>query len=634
MDSYEATRMVFSRIQNLDPENASKIIGYLLIQDHGEKEMIRLAFGPETLIHATIQKAKTHLGLPSSSSNPTTGVSTPSSSRPSPLSIPNSSSRLNNGGFDFTNPNSPFSSTNSPLSFVNGGSSKCNENGFLDDFQVQDQFSFFNESKGGDFHDPRLDLANGFADSRSFSVPGMCFGSEDANSGLGWKPCLYFAKGFCKNGTGCRFLHGDCADGGASAVVGSPNEFEQRQELLRAKALQQQQQSLASVSPFMAAGASFPYNTCLNFLLQQQNETQRALMMGEELHNFGRSCLQRNDFPAMGIGGEGNSPASRQIYLTFPAESTFREEDVTNYFSMFGPVQDVRIPYQQKRMFGFVTFVFAETVKMILAKGNPHFVCDSRVLVKPYKEKGKVLDKKQHQLERGEYSSSCSSPSGIVDSRDAFDLQLGTTIGPRMFYNNNQEALARRKLEEQAELQQALEFQGRRLLNLQLLEFNNNQFHHGLPARSPVPSPTVSSRASNHHARIFPVDGIDQELLPEENNGNVDAGGSLSKTAVANAEEGNPASNHDNDNGDTNSKNEKVKSEENDLPESLEHILPDNLFASPKKSTGDQITAFSTPLAESDETASSSNNNASLAALNSCFLPMPRFPSGHETIGM
>jgi len=36
---------------------------------------------------------------------------------------------------------------------------------------------------------------------------------------------------------------------------------------------------------------------------------------------------------------------------------------------------DVRIPYQQKRMFGFVTFVYPETVKLIiLAKGNPHFI--------------------------------------------------------------------------------------------------------------------------------------------------------------------------------------------------------------------------------------------------------------------
>lgn len=56
----------------------------------------------------------------------------------------------------------------------------------------------------------------------------------------------------------------------------------------------------------------------------------------------------------------------------------------------------MRIPYQQKRMFGFVTFVFPETVKMILAKGNPHFVCDARVLVKPYKEKGKVPDKNMY----------------------------------------------------------------------------------------------------------------------------------------------------------------------------------------------------------------------------------------------
>lgn len=56
-------------------------------------------------------------------------------------------------------------------------------------------------------------------------------------------------------------------------------------------------------------------------------------------------------------------------------------------------MQDVRIPYQQKRMFGFVSFAHSETVKVVLARGNPHFICDSRVLVKPYKEKGKALDK-------------------------------------------------------------------------------------------------------------------------------------------------------------------------------------------------------------------------------------------------
>jgi hypothetical protein len=48
-----------------------------------------------------------------------------------------------------------------------------------------------------------------------------------------------------------------------------------------------------------------------------------ALMMGEDMHKFGRSRLDRNDLI---------NPASRQIYLTFPADSTFREEDVSNYF--------------------------------------------------------------------------------------------------------------------------------------------------------------------------------------------------------------------------------------------------------------------------------------------------------------
>jgi RNA recognition motif-containing protein len=118
-----------------------------------------------------------------------------------------------------------------------------------------------------------------------------------------------------------------------------------------------------------------------------------ALMLGgsDEAHKFmGRPRLDRVDFASM------MNPGSRQIYLTFPADSTFREEDVSNYFSIYGPVHDVRIPYQQKRMFGFVTFVYPETVKLILAKGNPHFICDARVLVKPYKEKGKVPDKYRH----------------------------------------------------------------------------------------------------------------------------------------------------------------------------------------------------------------------------------------------
>lgn len=114
-------------------------------------------------------------------------------------------------------------------------------------------------------------------------------------------------------------------------------------------------------------------------------------------------------------------------------------------------------------MFGFVTFDYPETVKLILAKGNPHFVCDARVLVKPYKEKGKIPDKhryisictlqidfkilefflsktlvvdtvcrkQQQQMERGEFTG-CGSPTGL-DSRDPFDLHLGK----RCVHQNN-----------------------------------------------------------------------------------------------------------------------------------------------------------------------------------------------------
>lgn len=51
------------------------------------------------------------------------------------------------------------------------------------------------------------------------------------------------------------------------------------------------------------------------------------MLGGDEAHKFmNRPRLDRGDFASM------MNPGSRQIYLTFPADSTFREEDVSNYF--------------------------------------------------------------------------------------------------------------------------------------------------------------------------------------------------------------------------------------------------------------------------------------------------------------
>ncbi|XP_048325272.2 zinc finger CCCH domain-containing protein 22 isoform X3 [Ziziphus jujuba] len=559
MDSYEATKIVFAKIQSCEPENASKIMGYLLIQDHGEKEMIRLAYGPETILQNLILKAKSQLGLlpTNSPSSLTLTTSTSSASlpfnpiprQPNPLSLSTASLRISNNGYELTNPSSPSSSawplspgfSNSTattpssvaplLSYANvvnrSNVSVSSLSSTIEDYQLQDHnLPFLGETKhDGLFTTSRpLDLQK-----QSYSIPGMPYGSEDVNSGCGWKPCSYFARGFCKNGGSCRFLHGDYYSVGGdetSSIVGSPNgislsEFERCQELLRFQIAAQQQQKLASASQFMAGTSLIPYNNCMDLaLMQQQIEAQR----------LAAAALMKNDFSGMNLSGNLNNPGSRQIYLTFPADSTFREEDVSNYFSNYGPVKDVRIPYQQKRMFGFVTFVYPETVKLILAKGNPHFVCDSRVLVKPYKEKGKVPDKKQNNqyLDRGDYAL-CSSPTGLDCQEDPQAVTISSTA-----------------------------------------VLDAEQVQQG------------ASLACNFNKGKSKVD------------------------------------------------------EESDILESIENILPDSLFASPKKSAGEQSTAiFSTVSVEANEsgtTGAIDSSNLIIASPKSAFSKCPGFLVGMEPL--
>ncbi|XP_057515186.1 zinc finger CCCH domain-containing protein 46-like [Amaranthus tricolor] len=684
MESYEATRSVFSRVQSIDPENASKIMGYILL-NHGEKDMIRFAYGPETIIISIVNRAKNDLGLSSntSSSSMVSPTSNPIAiSRPNPLSLPLSSPRLANNGFNPSSPSSPSlwshlspnngsnpsyaavvngscsahngsfsSSIGSPQIGFSGNNSSNNGNreNFMDDFHhLQDQnLNFLNDplsmsSKSMDFYEQSMDLAmspgcrsdsmlypywensnNGenhpHFHRRSASFNDMYYGTDDSTSGFGFKPCLYYAKGNCKNGSTCKFVHGENS---SDAIVGSPCKYEvfeqYQEEIFRSKIAHQQR----IAAQLMSGGMNSPYNK-LNFLpTDAQRSAAAAMMMGEEFHKLNRVRMARNEF-----SGLDSNPGSRQIYLTFPADSTFKEEDVSNYFNLFGPVQDVRIPYQQKRMFGFVTFVYPETVKIILAKGNPHFVCDSRVLVKPYKEKSKLPDKKQHhqQLERGEFSS-CSSPSGH-DGRDPYEFQLGG----RMLYST-QEMLMRKKLEE-ADLQQAIELQGRRLMNLQFLDLKNHQHQHNASVGSPIPSPNLPQMSSGQTAP--PVsNGFNQDAF-EDNNG------SPSHEQVA--EGVNVAV------SDCNGNEEKPKTEENELSESgLEHILPDNLFASPKKSASEQRSSSlffsdldnggSNAIPTSSSTANDSSmpvsSPLSLAPHKSCFFELPRLSTSQGALGI
>ncbi|KAL7084577.1 hypothetical protein ACP275_14G231200 [Erythranthe tilingii] len=636
MDTYEVTKMVLTRIMSFEPASASRIMGYMMIQSQGDNEMLRLAYCPESLLLTRISEAKAFLGI-DNCSNPPLSNSIRSNEPPFLQSSPRI--MIPSNGFHLSNPSSPAAaaaaagfprSSPRPISYaavVNGSngspSSSSRNNGsgspglqfygggpggssdFTDQFmggggggggggrvpqQLQDHLLFLDDSsmvdpimspsgRSDSMLFPYREDANGLPSPhphphpfhrRSSSVNDAAFLSnlEEAaaggggGGGFGWRPCMYFAKGFCKNGSSCKFSHSEFGDG-ESIEMGSPNSS-RFEEFYRMKALQQ----------------------------------QRFAIMGH--HSFPHN---KNDFFPSGA-----SSSARQIYLTFPADSTFREEDVSSYFSTFGPVQDVRIPYQPKRMFGFVTFVFPETVKHILAKGNPHFVCDSRVLVKPYKDKGKVPDKKHHQhFETGEYSGSLS-PSGI-DSREIFDLP----VGPRMF-SNSQEMMQRRKMEQEAaELHHAIQLQSRRMANLQLIDPNNQQLNHrfmlNLPAGVPISSPrqhphlllsqnvTPSSEATNQH--VLQDDGQEASI----------------SIAVANddqklALEGTESSNNNTLNGNNN--HQDSSDDDFYLSESLEHHLPDNLFSSPTKSAAERHSVFSS--AEADNggvtiTNTSSNNS-------------------------
>ncbi|CAH8391196.1 unnamed protein product [Eruca vesicaria subsp. sativa] len=469
----DPTSLLFTKIRSLEPDFASKIIGYLLLQDFNNTDLTRLALGPDTLLHSICLKAKSALGLSSNGSSSST--STPLNPISRPINIHRHSPR---------NPFSCFQESSS-LYASDDGDGKVPSFPNNND-ESADLFGFSGENIDAHLH------------KRSFSASDVCFGSEET--------------GFARGGGYSRFTHGlgdefDSLSGG----FGSLDYVGRQQEEIAARMRLVQRQRLAAAQ-FLAGGSSpMSYDKGVNFLLHSRNgfRSGGAGQFGDEGYWFGSPGRhERDEF--MGMGDKSNS-VSKQIYLTFPADSSFTDEDVSNYFGNFGTVQDVRIPYQQKRMFGFVTFVNSETVKIILARGNPHFICDSRVLVKPYKEKGRILENRRQQqqllqqMERGHFSPG-SSPSGM-DARDLFDCHLA----PRMF-SNTQEMMRRRKAEE-ADLQHAMiEFQRRRMLNLQLPDLNSELFNHhqrSLSIGSPVHFP---SRGVNQ-SMLFRSENVSEEVI-------------------------------------------------------------------------------------------------------------------------
>lgn len=86
-----------------------------------------------------------------------------------------------------------------------------------------------------------------------------------------------------------------------------------------------------------------------------------------------------------------------------------------------------------------------------------------------------------------------------------------------MLYNNTQDMLWRKKMEEQADLQQAIELQSRRLMNLQLLDVKNKHHQRALSTGSPVPSPTHSPNLFHQNIVLPPFHNNTPDDVPQGN---------------------------------------------------------------------------------------------------------------------
>ncbi|CAJ1971485.1 unnamed protein product [Sphenostylis stenocarpa] len=468
MDISHRTSVVFDKIHQFEPELAGKIIGYLLLQDHGELEMASLASYPDYLIRDVVCQAKMELQklaakpdmLPISLivnpplPHPQQGLSHLSVMSPRTPTSPN-----------FQVP--PHYWDPQPAGNINSDFMAMNYVYSVKELQKQTQLCSLENSidavKTG-----TVGVANDYyGDASANNLGGKAAGRRFSDFPM--KVCHYFNKGFCKHGTSCRFYHGQVAPENFSQTYGydaigedqviSPGSLAQLEselvELLRSRG-----------SPISIASLPMAYSDKFNKVLQAEGyltESQRHGKSGYSLTKLlarlknsirligsyrphgQHSVVLADDAPTQMQKGEfaRNISASRQIYLTFPADSTFTEDDVSNYFTTFGPVADVRIPNQQRRMFGFVTFVHPETVKTVLDKGNPHSVRGSRVLVKPYREKAKVNERKYADIEH----TVCCSPHYVDTNSELNSI-------PKSFGNHR--SFRRQLIEEQ---EQALELE-------------------------------------------------------------------------------------------------------------------------------------------------------------------------------
>ncbi|XP_020580178.1 zinc finger CCCH domain-containing protein 18-like isoform X2 [Phalaenopsis equestris] len=360
MEIGKYTQGILQRIQKIEPDNAIKIFGYLLLH-HNNDEIVDYLSGTEEQIHSLIAEAKSYFMFSSK--------------------------------FKFPHYLNPYYSHATPLPFFAPPSIRN-----LDHFPHKD--ACFMEEQLYTLRPMGVDLPH------NLSIPGVSFGSLSHSL----PSCREFpiedhkfAPGLLENyelkiATLLRARRG---------VPVSVSLLPLLYQEMYGKALLTE----GYLRPGKVGASLMKLLALLrNIRLVDGPHGDHWVVLDEDASNYMEFMTERNDL--------GNS-SSHQIYLTFLADSTFTDIDVQNYFSQFGPVHDVRIPHQAKRMFGFVSFYHSQTVRQILEMGHPHNICGSRVLVKPYIEKSRLVQRKYAE----KLNDDLHSPSL------SFDLENG--LSPR-----------------------------------------------------------------------------------------------------------------------------------------------------------------------------------------------------------
>ncbi|KAL5101202.1 hypothetical protein RYX36_005529 [Vicia faba] len=484
MDILDCARIILDRVLKFDPENARKVVGYLLMQNLSEPEMARLASCPDQIMAEVVLNAKIQmLAVTSAMTSPPPNVAPPRGLAYFP-------------GFSPSSPPPPPTPRNfqGPSTYWDLQSSASNENqefmgvSYLDSVtELQKQAQMLSLENHLDHVNtrPRGVFVNDYNNGFDSSV--VNFGGRSAKrfsnsnpSEFPVKICHYFSKGYCRHGGNCRYFHGQVPHESLSSQIHMHGNGDNEDQVISPRSLAQIESEIIELlkqkrgNPMSIASLPMAYFERYKKALQAQGYLTESQRHGKSGYSLTRLLARLNgirliDRPhgqhAVILAEDApkyiqtrdlvqNISASRQIYMTFPADSTFSEDDVASYFNEIGPVDDVRIPCQHKRMFGFVTFAHPETVRIILEKGNPHFVRGSRVLVKPYRE-----NTRRYQ-DRVEHFPCCPRYYTNMDSE--FDL-IQRELGPREL-GKHRSMMRRQRMEEA----QAFEHHKRSLEQLQL----------------------------------------------------------------------------------------------------------------------------------------------------------------------